>query len=214
MKILLYITGHRHVKEYDYFNTFLQKLKVLNTVCDIFIHCNYSNISSDIINYYQKFTQLNKQLLITTLNAGFSMGGVEALNSGFEMGIFKNYDYVIHLHPDVFITDDSYLMDIIINNLNNDIVFFITKSFPDYRFFSFDFFIFKPKLLKENIFIDELYTYKECPEFYLHDMIHKYNIKFTFINRFNNDLWSPRRIDDNLKLWHEHDLTLIENYLK
>lgn len=214
MKVLLFITGYRHLEEYNYFSIFLKQLR-LNNICDIFIYCNNPDIQNTIINYYQNFDQTNKRLLITTLNSGIRIGGVEAVSQGIEMGIFKEYDYVIHLHPDVFITDDLYLTDILLNNLHNDIVFFITKSwYPNPKFFSFDFFIFKPKLLKKNIFIDELYSFTDCPEHYLHDMIVNNNIKYTFIKRFDNDNCFPRRIDENLKLYHEHDMDNIKNLLK
>ena len=126
----------------------------------------------------------------------------------------NDYDYVIHLHPDVFITDDSYLKDILENNIENDIVFFTTKSLPDENFFSFDFFIFKPKLLTKNIFIKKLYTFTCLPEQYLHDMIIENDVKYTFIKRFDNDNWNPRRIDDHLKLYHEHDLNKVVKMLQ
>jgi hypothetical protein len=213
MKILLFITGFRQLEEYNYFSIFLKQLN-LNSICDIFIYCNDPEIQSDIIKYYQKFDQNNKYLFITSLNGGYRIGGAEAVSKGIEMGIFKDYDYVIHLHPDVFITDDRYLMEVLQENLENDTVFFINKSAPYYNFFSFDFFIFKPKLLTTNIFIDELYTFTDIPEHYLYDMIMKHNIKYTIIKRFDNDNWSPRRIDENLNLYHEHDLNKIVSLLK
>ena len=206
--------GHRHLKEYHFFNIFLKQLE-LNSICDIYIYCNNPGIHNNIVNYYQEFSQKNKRLFITSLNNGFRCGGVEAVSEGIEMGIFKDYDYVIHLHPDVFITEDTYLTQVLLENLNNDIVFFITKSIPNApKFFSFDFFIFKPKLLTKNIFIENLYTFNCCPEHYLHDMIKKNNINYTFIKRFDNNHWQPRRIDSNLKLYHEHNMKKVENLLK
>ena len=214
MKILLYITGHKQLEEYNYFSIFLKELK-LNYICDIYIYCNNPEIQNTIINYYQNFNQKNKRLLITSLNSGYRSGGVESVSQGIEMGIFNEYDYVIHLHPDVFITDDLYLTEILLNNINNDIVFFITKSDPDnFNFFSFDFFIFKPKLLTKNIFIEELYTFTCSPEEFLHDMIIKNNINYTIIKRFDNDNWVPRGIDENLKLYHEHNMNNVINLLK
>ena len=214
MKILLFITGYRQLDEYKYFSIFLQQLE-LNNMCDIFIYCNNPEIQDDVLKYYQKFNQKNKRILITSLNSGFSIGGVEAVSKGIEMGIFNEYDYVIHLHPDVFITDDLYLKDVLLNNIDNDIVFFITKSYPnDEKFFSFDFFIFKPKLLTKNIFIEKLYSFTTSPEHYLHDMIQENNIKYTFIKRFDNNNWYPRRIDDHLKLYHEHDMNKVINLLQ
>ena len=214
MKILLFITSYRQLEEYKYFNLLLKQLK-LNSMCDIFIYCNNSEIQNDILTYYKNFNQKNKQLFISSLNSGYRIGGVESLSHGLEMGIFKDYDYVIHLHPDVFITEDIYLNEILLNNLNNDVIFFITKSHPiDSTFFSFDFFIFKPKLLTKNIFYENLYTFTSGPEKYLHDMIKSNNIKYIFIKRFNNNNWSPRRIDENLKLYHEHDMNKVKKLLE
>jgi len=206
MKILLYITSHQQVEEYNYFAQFLKRLQI-NTMCDIFIYCNSPHINPQIVTYYQSFDQPNKRLHITTLNAGYRVGGAEAVSQGFEMGIFQEYDYVIHLHPDVYMTDDEYLLEILRENLQNDIGFFVNRSVPnDERFFSFDFFIFKPRVIPCNILKEELYTFTSLPENYLYDMIHKYQIKYKIVKRFNNNLWCPRRIDENLKLYHEHDL--------
>ena len=215
MRVLLFITGFRQVKEYDYFSTFLKRLNTLGDICDVFIYCNNPEISPDIVTYYKNFTQRNKHLYITSLNIGFGMGAVEAVSRGIEMGIFAGYDYVIHLHPDVFITAESAIIELLTANAANDCVFFVNTSEPDdRRFFSFDFFVFKPMLLQRNIFIDELHDYQDLPEHYLHDMLIKNGVKFKLVKRFENDRWSPRRIDEHLNLYHEHDLTLVEDLLK
>jgi hypothetical protein len=209
LKVLLFITGHAQLEEYNYFSTFLKNTKLK---CDIYIYCNNPNISPDIVKYYQKFDQKNKYLFITSSNGGYRTGSVEAVSNAIEMGIFKNYDYVIHLHPDVFITKSDYLIQVLTENIDNDTVFFINKSLPcDPMFFSFDFFIFKPKLLKINIF-NELFT--ESPEHFLYNSIKKHNIKYTIIRRYDNDTWYPRRIDDHLKLYHEHDLEKVKKLLQ
>lgn len=97
-------------------------------MCDIYIYCNNPNISRDIINYYKNFDQKNKYLFITSLNGGYRIGGVEAVSNGIEMGIFKEYDYIIHIHPDVFITNDTNLLNVLSENIHNDIVFFYYKK--------------------------------------------------------------------------------------
>jgi len=207
MRILLYITGHRQLEEYGLFQTFLDRLPIQSS-CDIFIYCNHSGIHSDIVTYYQRFPQRNKQLFITTQNAGYLRGGVEAVSQGYEMGLFQGYDYVIHTHPDVFMTDDTYLTEQLLKYLHDDTVFLITKSFAeDPRFFSFDFFVFKPQWLPSNIFKKPLF--QGAPEHFLHDQIQAYGLKYAFMKRFNNDSWCPRRIDDHLKLYHEHDLEKV-----
>ena len=214
MRVLLFITGFRHGKEYEYFNRFLARLKTLNEICDVFIYCNNPDISSDIVSYFRMFGQKNKHLHITSSNIGFVMGAVEAVSNGIEMGIFKDYDYAIHLHPDVFITAESKLVDLLIANLDNDYVFLVNRSLPDdERFFSFDFFVFKPRLLKTNIFKDDLHGYGDIAEHYLSDMLARNHVKFKIVNRFGNDTWFPRRIDEHLNLYHEHDLGLVEALL-
>jgi hypothetical protein len=214
MKVLLFITGFRQVKEYDYFARFLRRLNTLNSICDVFVYCNNPLISEEIITYYRGFTQANKQLLVTSVNAGFTMGAVEAVSRAHDMGVFEDYDYVIHLHPDVFLTDEGGILDLLNDNADSDCVFFITRSVPDdERFFSFDFFIFKPKLLKQNIFSEELHGYGDIPEHFLCDMLVKHEIEFRIVKRFDNDSWLPRRIDDHLKLYHEHDLGLVRALL-
>jgi len=208
MKVLLFITGHSQLHEYNYFNKFLQQTSLK---CDIFIYCNNASIAPHIVKYYQEFPQTNKQLFITTLNSGYRTGGMEAMSRAIQMGVFHGYDYVIHLHPDVFLTESIYLNKILYTNLENDTVFFMTRYFPDDpNHFSSDFFIFKPRLLTVNIFFAELYTYTDSPEHYLYHVIKKYNVKHQVVKRFDNDNWSPRRIDDHLKLYHEHDLELVK----
>lgn len=213
MRILLFITGHSQLEEYNYFSKLLNSLSISN-ICDVVIYCNNSNISSKIVSYYQQFNQTNKQLIITNKNSGYRIGGVEAVSNGFDLNLFNDYDYVIHLHPDVFIVDDNKLLTVLNENLNNDNVFLITKSLPyDNKYFSFDFFIFKPKLLTTNIFKEELYIFKTLPEYYLHDMILKNNIKYKFIERYNNNNWEPRRVAENLSIYHEHNLSNVYNLL-
>ena len=208
MKLLLFITGHSQLHEYNYFNQFLQQSGLK---CDIFIYCNNPDIAPDIVKYYQEFPQTNKHLFITTLNSGYRTGGMEAMSRAIQMGTFHGYDYVIHLHPDVFITESVYLKEILSRNLDNDTVFFMTRYFPDDpNHFASDFFIFKPKILTVNIFLAELYTYTDSPEHYLYHIIKRYNVKYKVIKRFDNDNWYPRRVDDHLKLYHEHELEKVK----
>jgi hypothetical protein len=177
---------------------------------DIFIHCNNEKISPDLLKLYQMFPNKNKHVYVTSENAGYRMGGVEAVSAGWEMGIYKKYDFVIHLHPDVFITDEIPILQILKDYYNTDVDFLVTTVFPaPCTYVAFDFFIFRTKNIHNNIFLEEMKTYEKPPEQYLHDMLDKYNIKYEYIKRFENDNSNPRRIDENLKLYHEHDLRKV-----
>jgi hypothetical protein len=50
--------------------------------------------------------------------------------------------------------------------------------------------------------------YADC-EYHLFEAI-----DYPELKRFDNDLWAPRRIDDNLKLYHEHDMNNVINLLQ
>lgn len=212
-RVLLYLSSHRQVKEFDYFSQFFNKLDKLRQMCDLYIHCNNKDVSEDITKYYKQFDVKNKQLHVGSKNCGYNMGHIEMLSDDYDAGVFAGYDYVINCQADVFIIGEEPLLDVL-NRKCGDSVFFITKSIPDdERFFSTDFLIFRPKLLTMNIFKEELYTWRDWPEHYLYYILQKYNIKYEFLKRFDNDNWQPSRLD-LLKLWHERDLSLIETYAK
>lgn len=209
MKVLLYITGHRQLAEYYYFSEFLKRTETMKTF-DVFIHCNNDKISPDLLKLYQMFPNKNKHVYVTSENAGYRMGGVEAVSTGWDMGIFNKYDFVIHLHPDVFITDERPILKILNEYHSTDVDFLVTTVFPaPCTYVAFDFFIFRTKNSNTNIFVEEMKTYEKPPEQYLHDMLDKYKVKYQYIKRFENDNANPRRIDENLKLYHEHDMRKV-----
>ena len=213
MKILFFITGFRQLKEYDYQAFFLKRCSLINVIADVIYYCNNSEISPEILDFYRKIPLKNKELIITTKNTGgYRMGPFEGVADNFSK--FGDYDYVIHSHPDVFIINEQPFIEMLMNNMLNSTTFFVNWSFPqDKTFFSTDLFIFKPKQLKTNIFLDELYTYTDIGEHWLRHIILKNNVSYEIIPRFENNFWHPRRID-MLGFWHEHELERIEDYIK
>lgn len=216
MKNLLVITGHQQVKEYFY-NSFILKKSCswISENTDLFIHINKCDIDKNISVLFNMFPQKNKRLFITSKNEGYRLGGIEAISDIIDMNVCNEYDYVIHTHPDVIITQDNIIKQVLEENLNNNICFFTSKSWPnDEKRFSFDFFIFKPKLINKNIFKTlDFYTYPDSPENFLYDIIKKNNINYKLIKRYDNDNWHPRRID-LLGVWHEHELNKLDEYIK
>ena len=214
MLILLVLTGHRQLEEYKLFSNILkQKCPRLCKESDLVIHCNYAEISNQIQDYFKDFPQQNKKLFITTKNVGYRSGGFEAVSDLYDMNFFKEYDYVIHLHPDVFITNEDMIWNHIEANATNNIEVLATKCLPHFgNHYAFDFFILKPKLLKTNIF-SCWNTMTDFPERVFYEQCVKYEINVTEIPRYFNNDWSPRRIDEFLGLWHEHDLEKVRNYI-
>lgn len=213
MKVLILITGHKQNMEYKYFGQLLERCAFLSSdQCEVFIHsnCEQNDISENV-----KYILNKKNVYITNKNAGYTLGGIEAVGDAIDILNLTNpnseYDYVIHIHPDVFITNDTVLMNILNEELESDNVFIVNKSFPDHLSYSFDFFIFKPKKLNVNIF-KNYENWKQSPERFIRNALMLNGIPHKLIKRFDNDHYEPRRIDLNL-MWHEHNLSKIYQFI-
>ena len=174
---------------------------------DIYIHSNC--INTNFIDNIAFIKCKKKNIIITEKNAGFINGGLEAVSDIIDLlKLYSEnceYDYVIHMHPDVFIINET----LIVNFLNDqksisEIIFYVNLSLNNIILYSFDFFIFKPKLLKENIF-NKWINNTKSPEEYFHDILINNNIIHCIIPRYDNNFYLPRRID-LIGLWHDHDL--------
>jgi len=223
LKVLLFYRSHRHVQEIEISADYIKQTKNLRS-CDLIFHCN--NIKNNIWKHFVKFPNENKELIQTSTNAGYNLGCLQALSNNFDK--FSKYDYVIHLQTDVFILDETKIVEILNQNEKGKEVFICTKSLPDEKFLSFDFFIFKPKMLEKNIF--KMWENKNfiqptpefnsgtkwtkrnvvLPEHLLYKVLTLNNIPYKLIKRFDDDHWFPRR-HDLLNLYHEHDLNKLEN---
>ena len=210
MKVLIILTGFRQHIEYQYWGILLKSCKNLSKYCDVFVHSN--NISNNILDHVQ-WISVPKQIYITEKNSGFVNGGLEAISDTIDMlRLYSSeckYQYIIHMHPDVFICNEQPSLSLLEQELNTDNVFYCNLSLVNPCLYSFDFFIFKPKLLSENIFKN----WKEnnnSPELYLYQCITKHNLKHVLLDRYDGDWYlDQRKSPDKLQLWHSHELELI-----
>lgn len=213
MKVLILMTGHQQNLEYKYFGQLLSKCALLSSEnCDIFIHSN--KVNNDI-SKNAEYIKNKKTIHITDKNLGYTLGGIEAVHDSIELlNLVKNteYDYVIHIHPDVFIINDSELVKLMNDELNTTNVFFVNRSFDDKRSYSFDFFMFKPKLLETNIF-KGYESWTDSPERFIRNALLLHGVEHIIIKRYHNDNYEPRRIDLNY-MWHEHNLNKIKKYIE
>jgi len=216
MKVLLFLTSHQQLEEVYLYGEFIKRHCPTVKTFDLLLHVNKINIDiSRLGNYFQGLPFENKTMLLTSKNSGYTFGGIEAVADSFDL--FKEYDYVIHSHPDVFITTDHLLGKILEYFSYSDKVFLVNNAWAgDDKWMSFDFFIFRPKLLSKNIFT-EWQDYKTSNpahiENVLFDLVTKYNIPYQYINRYDTGHWSPRRVD-MIGLYHEHDLEKVHQYLR
>jgi hypothetical protein len=204
LNLLFLMTAHRQVTEFEYSFRFFRNYTQSNN--DFYVHHHGAHDLSAI-----EFPPGTRLHLSPANLGGHRLGGLEAVCETLNENDFSKYDYVIHLHPDVFVTSEPKLLRLLHAHLDDDAVFLNTHSYPDSRFYDFDFFIFKPKRLQRNIF-ESWQTWGEIPEYFLHDKIHEHEIKHVVVPRYENDFGQPHRMDLN-GVWHEHDLTRIKAYL-
>jgi len=207
MKVLIIITGHKHNEEYKLYGMFLNNCKNILKF-DFILHnnCITNNIYKNV-----EFIKSNKKLIITNKNNGFKLGAIEALCDIIDNHnlLSSEYDYIIHTHPDVFITNESKIIKLLEDELYTDNIFLVTLSLKQINMYAFDFFIFKPNKLNHNIF-NYWHNYLNSPEHYLYEKL--INIKHKIVDRYDNNYYLPRKID-KLSLLHLHDINSSYFYI-
>jgi len=169
-KILLLYTSHRQLEEIYLQSLLYQKFPdnySVITKLDTLFYCNSSEIDEEkLVKYINMLPQKNKKLIHTDKNIGYLWGGHEAVSETFD--IWKEYDVVIHLHPDVFILNDQMITKLLEKLiLTTEIDFISTYNLDPTKddnknYLSFDFFMFKPKQIFQknnnnffNLYLDE-----------------------------------------------------------
>lgn len=215
MKLLLLFTSYRQLEEFDYQAIFLKKCTLLKN-SDVLLHCNNPDISREILE-----KKLNKLPVPSTkITYGNNVGGYlrgqfQAITEVFDMEILQDYDFVIHLHPDIFITDERPIINLLSSD-NEQSVLFVSRIFGNaHPSFATDFFIFRPLNYLREIFSDwSLFEQKfELPlECIFFESIKKHGVDYLEVERFKTGRYF--RDIDQLGLWHEHRLEKIESYMR
>ena len=203
IKNLILVTSHRQVDEFQIYSHFLNKTDEIRNF-DLLMHVNNPDVDVyKIKNAFESIPNANKDLIFTSKNRGYKLGPHEAICDLYDR--WKSYDNVIHMHSDVFIINEKALLNIV--NNNQEYSFLLSQCNLPSTMLSTDLFIFRPKLLKTNLF--ENYSNKEyensiCEEF-LELEIEKNQQSHIFIKRYENGVWYPRR-PCLWGCWHEHEL--------
>jgi hypothetical protein len=154
MKVLFFYTGHKHSKEMIDQGHLLRKHEFLKKVSSVFYYNNnynkdhIENIENSLKNMPVKYRSYH-----TEKNAGYYLGLFEGLEYGYENKIFDEFDYVIHIHPDVYILDESRIKEILEEYLHKKVSFIVFRDNNEGRetYFS-DIFVFKPKYIEKGTF--------------------------------------------------------------
>jgi len=219
-KNLIILTGHRQFREIELYAKFLQKTEQLKTF-DIILHLNslkgITNFKYEITGYsYDKIAEYfnlipneNKHLILTNKNCGGSLGPHQALDDLHE--IMLKYDNVIHSHPDVFPIDETKILALL--NHEPDKAFLVSHVFPSIsEWMSTDLFVYRPQNYRGNIFKNWPLNINLICEGFLYSQIINKNISYSYIKRYDNDNWDPRR-PCMWGFYHEHDLDKVEALL-
>jgi len=208
MKILLFMTGYRQHEEYALQARFLARCPKLRANAELFVYNNYiQNKIEDVC----RNIPLPMKIHNTDKNAGYYLGPIEAMEFLFANRDLSVYDYVLHLHPDVFVVNEEPLMKLLEEEVSTPNVFLVNSAVPnDSRFYCFDFFAFKPRLLEKSIFVNWSNWVGPC-EYFLHDRIVENSIPHRLVQRYSEP-GKTREIDE-LGLWHEHELSKIRQFL-
>ena len=208
MKVLLFYTSHRQRTEIKLSGLFLSKTTFLKE-CDVIFHCNDPSLDHSALQKYGDFfPNKNKTLIYTKKNTGYSYGHFEALADNFKM--FEDYDYVIHLHPDVYIVNENPIVNILNKYKDCSEVSFIgSKKASAIDCINTDIFIFKPKFLTFNLFKAwEDIKEEVAPEDWLFKVVNDNKVPYVYEDRFESE------VEEQWGIWHEHKLSYVIKYFK
>lgn len=208
MKILFFITMHRQLDELKIYSYFFNKFNYIKNF-DIFIYNTNQNVSEQMI---RNNLNLNTNIYIHCdhNNEGYILGLFSGLSQNYDS--YKEYDFIIHLHPDVFILDDKKLYELLIDKKDKNIDFFVSQVVEAPFAYLTDLFIFKPK----NNFISKYINYKNHggAETILFSIIEDNNLKKHLFSRYPNDkIAGKNRQIDEYDIWHEHKLENVLDYI-
>jgi hypothetical protein len=218
MKICILITSHRQLRELEFIPRFFECHNYLREHAVIIYHTNNPEIPNLLIE--DKLAKVSCNGLVvkrSTQNSGYFYGNFEAIVDSYDLILEGNYDWVIKIHPDVFIVDEQPLLDCL--RQSKDVDFIATKMFGDASpAFSSDFFAFRPQSIPKSLF--EIYLNFDRKtenlnigeEYLLYFEIKRQNIKHLIVERFISGKY--HRDIDLLGLWHEHNLERVSLYLK
>lgn len=204
MKILFFFTSYRQFDEFEFQFKIIEKYTRFTP--DILIYNNNYDIDIQTVS---KFLGTDSKLNISYFNDEENTGYVSGLFTGLNkcFKYFLNYDYVFHLHPDVFLIDENKIFDLILKNHSLDIEFYVSKISENFCFT--DFFIFRPN---QNYFLNFIdYIDSNQAETILSNICK--STKNVFFDRFkdNTEFEINQRKLDNFDIIHTHDIESLKS---
>ena len=160
LKVMLYVTTHMSPQHIWYLKScWFPALQNSLLLCssDVVAYLNPANDTlQEEAKKLLKGTFQNQKITIHDhINPGKEAGAKAALEDAAKEGWFKGYDWVIWLNPDVIIRNDTYILDVMQNDLNATAILINCAHFnPQKPKVHTDFFAIKPGVLAPNTFIN------------------------------------------------------------
>jgi hypothetical protein len=228
MKLAILYTAHRQFQELDFAVKFIAQSKNIKN-SDIIYHCNNGKINKETLaKKLEKFPCNNLYFIYNpqSNSGGYAYGQFEAICDAWDIIQRGRYDWVIHLHPDVFVVDEEPLLSALEEAENENKSLVVTKTLGyNYPAFSTDFFAFRPEGISKSVF--ESYKYLipdgvtlstnasgsifplECAFFF---EAYRQKVLFYVAKRFISGDY--HRDIDCLGLWHEHNQKRVQRYFE
>jgi len=217
MRILFFYTGYRQLAEISHSALFAQRYQHDFKDADVIYHCNNTAIGRDTLeSLVGDFANPIKKIITTDKNTGFRLGHIEAIADSYPLIQEGEYDWVIHLHPDVYLTDEARFLGLLHKadtSEQNAIMFPLFEA--DAMAYTTDLFAWKPTRVKRDVFSDyKNYVNRSdvIPETYLYESLHRQNVPILSVKRYRGRGWQ-REIDE-VGAWHPHEQARVENFLE
>lgn len=209
MKLLWHFNSHRQFEEYYLSSLFFNRSEFLKKHANVLVTCNNQKINIDLLKKQCVYDCEVEVVRTTNPINGVHTGQLVALNETFHK--FKDYDFVIHTTPDVYLVEDKHLINLLNEEINSDnhMVFDYHKRYP--RTYCTDFFLFKPQKII-NFFGENFDPTQECHsiEAHVYKMVNSLKIPHRTICRGDSSLsWQV----DDFGLIHNHNKDIIKNIL-
>jgi hypothetical protein len=232
MKVLFYLTGHRQLEEYKLQSYFFNNFKYIEDF-DVIVYCNSNHELETLQEYCDGIPNLT--ILHNQRNSGYKTGLFTAVADHYDK--FSKYDIVVHMHPDVFITDDSefyrnlkimmwlgfdFMSAPTLHNMKYDVDGLgwgsdegwfdgVSHRPKENCYYSADLFAFKPDRVDVNFFDAD---FDGETEHILYYNILKYNLRVHSFQRHSRILPELFFTMDSSKIWHSHNLQEVRDFFK
>ncbi len=219
MKIAILYTAYRQLRELDLTPEFFRRSPRLRSEIDIVYHCNNAKISTaEIQAKWDKIPCKSLTLLHRPCNAGgYAYGQFESICDAWDTLVAGGWDWIIHLHPDLFVTDADRMLKTIDEATAQNAAMVVTPTFgANHPSYGTTFFAFRPDRVPKQVFC--------CWEDFAKEpiVVPLENLFFTEVHRQKVPLYTAMRFKsgmhfydpDHLGLWHEHNLKRVALYLQ